>query len=383
MRFLLILALILPLTSFALECSFRSHEELGRQVLAQIQNLRCPAKRIHLTFDDGPHPQFTPLLLNELNLRGVKSTFFVSTTNIAPANVAQRNIVKSAMDSGHAIGSHGHEHEAYDIRMDTQNRVLTSLTPDEKLRQIRLSTRYLNEATGNRYSRQRPLLYRFPYGRGVLPSDSELDEMERRGEIRFSSRDRQLRLREYRSLSAPLHAIAEAGYGHLLWNHDSSDSTANAPRPNDPDSKVRFITQNLSSLCSSSNTDIVSLFHDIKPFNPEVVAVLIDLGRCLGMSFVDQGTILQSQALANAGTYIAKESVQAAPVRRLDEIGELLKSLGPDCPPEEQNAPGSCYSQDARRTFRDCESGEVSICIRGSWFRKTEEKLQECRARGL
>lgn len=381
MKLALCLILLLPASTWALECSFRSHAELGQLVLSRIQNLRCSPKRIHLTFDDGPHPQYTPMILEELRLRNVKATFFVSTTNIAPDHLTQRNIVNAEMDAGHSVGSHGHEHEAYDVRM-ANGQVLPSLSPEEKSRQIRLYTRYLNEATHNRFGRQHPLLYRFPYGRGVLPSDAELDEIERRGDMRFSSRDRLVRLREYRALSAPLHAIADSGYGHLLWNHDSEDSTASAPA-NDPASKAQFISRNLAGLCSSPNADIVSLFHDIKPFNPEVVAVLIDLGKCLGMNFVDQKTILQASALSNAGTYISREHIQATPVRRLDEIGRILESLGPDCPEESPPAPGSCYSQDAQRTFRDCESGEVSICIRGSWFRKTEEKLQECRARGL
>ena len=376
MRFFLAMITLLPSVSWALSCNFRSHQELGRLALAQVQNLNCEPKRVHLTFDDGPHPQNTPLLLRELNLRGVKSTFFVSTTNIAPKHDAQKEIVSTIMDSGHTIGSHGYEHVAHALRNGER------LSPEESNRQILLSTRYLDEATGNRFSRQRPLMFRFPYGRGVLPSDDEMEEMERRGEIHFSSPDRAVRLREYRALSGPLHRIAAAGYGHLLWNHDSEDSTTNAPT-DDPDSKAAFITKNLSEMCSSSNRDIVALFHDIKPFNPEVVSIVIDLGRCLGINFVDSATILSSPALRSAGTWIPKEQIIAEPVRRIDQIGELLASLNPSCPEEDSPTPGSCFSQDLNRYFRDCESGAESICIRGGWFRKTEEKILQCRSRGL
>lgn len=377
MRFVLTLLLLFPSASWALSCTFRSNQALGQLALAQAQNLNCGPKRVHLTFDDGPHPQFTPLLLRELNLRGVKSTFFVSTTNIAPGREAQRNIVKSIMDTGHAVGSHGHEHVAHALRNGER------LSPEESMRQIRLSTQYLNEATGNRFSRQRPLMFRFPYGRGVLPSDAEMDEMERRGEIRFSSSDRAVRLREYRALSGPLHRIAEADYGHLLWNHDSGDSSSSAPS-NTPEAKSAFVVRNLSEMCSSTNRDIVALFHDIKSFNPEVIPVLIDLGRCLGINFVDAPTIQSSEALRTAATWIPRESIQQEPVRRVDAIADLLRNLNANCPDEEvQEAPGSCYSQDLNRYFRDCEAGEVSICIRGGWTTKTEEKLQQCRARGL
>ncbi len=384
MKFLFLTLFAVTLDARALTCQFRSHEALGRAVLEQVQDLNCGArKKVHLTFDDGPHADYTPLLLRELAMRRVRSTFFVSTTNISPGRVTQRQIVSKIMDEGHAVGSHGHRHEAYDLRMDAKGeKVSETLTPREQEEEIRLSKTYLNQATANRYSRQTPLLFRFPYGRGALPSDTELDALERRGKMRFSAEDRPTRLKEYRRLSSPLHNIAEAGHGHLLWNHDSQDSSSSAPS-NTPESKASFVAKNLRGLCTSPQTDIVSLFHDIKSFNPEVIAVLIDIGQCLGISFVDSRTILQSQALLSSATYIPQERIQSAPVERLDSIAEFLKTLGPDCEEEKEPTPGSCFSESLNRHFGDCEAGTVSICIRGSWYQKTDQKLQECRARGL
>jgi peptidoglycan/xylan/chitin deacetylase (PgdA/CDA1 family) len=383
MIYLLPLTFFLSLNAMALNCSFKSHEALGQLALAQVQTMNCSTpKRIHLTFDDGPHGTYTPQLLQELNRRNVRSTFFISTTNIAPGKETQRNIVKSIMDSGHTLGSHGHRHEAYDLRLNSQGTpVSESLTEEERVREIRLSTQYLNEATNNRYGRQRPLLFRFPYGRGALPSDRELEEMERRNEIRFTSQDRTIRLREYRRLSSPLHAVATEGYGHLLWNHDSMDSSSSAPT-NSPQSKSEFIVRNLRNFCSSSHRDIVSLFHDIKSFNPEVIAVLIDLAQCLGLSFVDAPTILSASSLQNNGTYLSQETIQGEPVKHMDEIAKLLKNIGPDCEQHEPT-PGSCYSESLNRFFGDCEGGSVSICIRGSWYSRTPAKEAECRARGF
>lgn len=384
MNRLFLVLFFLTLKAHALNCNFRSHEALGRLVLNQVQDLNCRnPKRVHLTFDDGPQTEFTPLLLRELNLRRVRSTFFVSTTNIAPGRNTQRGIVSSIMDSGHTVGSHGHRHDPYDLRLNSSGqRVSQPLTPEEQEDEIKLSTTYLNQATANRYSRQTPLLFRFPYGRGALPSDSELDELERRGAMRLPSSDRPNRLREYRRLSAPLHSIASQGYGHLLWNHDSQDSTASAP-VNTLQAKANFVTQNLRGLCSSSQTDIVSLFHDTKSFNPEVIAVLIDLGQCLGMNFVDARSILQSHSILNHATFIPREIIQSAPVRQIDSITEILRNIGPDCEEKSEPAPGSCFSQSLNRYFADCESGSVSICLRGSWYQKTEQKIQECHSRGL
>lgn len=35
------------------------------------------APRVALTFDDGPHPTYTPALLDGLKERGIRATFFV------------------------------------------------------------------------------------------------------------------------------------------------------------------------------------------------------------------------------------------------------------------------------------------------------------------
>ena len=55
-------------------------ESLGTvQVIgsAEAENV----KKIALTFDDGPHPVYTPLLLDGLAKRKVKATFFITGEN--------------------------------------------------------------------------------------------------------------------------------------------------------------------------------------------------------------------------------------------------------------------------------------------------------------
>lgn len=382
-RFLASLLLLsTPVWSFV--CPSQGNLELAREVENRLQDLSCGSgKRVHLTFDDGPHPVFTPKLLEELNKRKVKTTFFVSTTNITPERTTQREIVKSAMDSGHFIGSHGHHHEAYDLRLNVQGEANgKSMNEKERTEELRLTSLYLDQATAGRFSKQRPKLFRFPYGRGVLPSDSELELMQKKGMMNFSSPDRQVRLHEYRLLSEPLQEIGSKGYGHLLWNHDSMDSTTSAPNES-LSSKANYIVQNLAGLCKSPQQDIVSLFHDIKSFNPEAVGIIIDMGKCLGLKFVSAGEILTSPELVRRGTYISKDKILGAPVSRMDEIGELLKDLACEDEKTPLSKKNSCYSKDMNRTYGDCESGNVSICIRGSWFQRTDLKEEECRARGL
>ena len=60
-----------------------------------------------LTFDDGPHPVWTPLLLDGLKERGVKATFFLMGENI-PGN---EEIVERMVREGHLVGNHSYRHE--------------------------------------------------------------------------------------------------------------------------------------------------------------------------------------------------------------------------------------------------------------------------------
>lgn len=62
--------------------------------------------KVALTFDDGPHPVYTPQLLDGLNERDVHATFFVVGENI-PGN---EEILKRMDAEGHLIGNHTYNH---------------------------------------------------------------------------------------------------------------------------------------------------------------------------------------------------------------------------------------------------------------------------------
>ena len=64
------------------------------------------APKIALTFDDGPSAVWTPALLDGLNERGVKATFFLLGEN------ADKNpeIVNRMAEEGHLIGNHTYHH---------------------------------------------------------------------------------------------------------------------------------------------------------------------------------------------------------------------------------------------------------------------------------
>jgi len=59
-----------------------------------------------LTFDDGPHPECTPLMLDVLARHGVKATFFVVGERAEKSPALLRRILAE----GHAIASHTQTH---------------------------------------------------------------------------------------------------------------------------------------------------------------------------------------------------------------------------------------------------------------------------------
>ena len=63
-------------------------------------------KKIALTFDDGPHPQYTPEILDILKEYNIKATFFVVGQNVE----LHPEIVKRAISEEHDIGNHTFTH---------------------------------------------------------------------------------------------------------------------------------------------------------------------------------------------------------------------------------------------------------------------------------
>jgi peptidoglycan/xylan/chitin deacetylase (PgdA/CDA1 family) len=65
---------------------------------------------VALTFDDGPHPEHTPRLLDRLAEHGIAATFFAVGTR------ARRHpaLIRRIVDDGHALGNHSLTHSGPD-----------------------------------------------------------------------------------------------------------------------------------------------------------------------------------------------------------------------------------------------------------------------------
>jgi peptidoglycan/xylan/chitin deacetylase (PgdA/CDA1 family) len=66
-------------------------------------------RAIALTFDDGPHPQYTPKLLDVLERYQITASFFCLGVCVRHAP----EVVKTVYERGHWVGLHGYTHRSF------------------------------------------------------------------------------------------------------------------------------------------------------------------------------------------------------------------------------------------------------------------------------
>jgi peptidoglycan/xylan/chitin deacetylase (PgdA/CDA1 family) len=111
---------------------------------ASIWRGRRTARRIALTFDDGPDPTWTPRILKLLSARDVPATFFV----IGERAARSPNLVREMVGAGHEVGNHSWSH-----------RSLWFCTPQRTAIEITRAHELLSDLTGGA-----PRYYRPPWG---------------------------------------------------------------------------------------------------------------------------------------------------------------------------------------------------------------------------
>lgn len=176
--------------------SRRLRRWLGSYLLCRVEGA---TGRFALTFDDGPSPTHTPRILDLLERRGVRATFFV----LGPHVRRHPALVRRLAEAGHEIGIHGESH------------LPPALKPGSVLsREIERIHGLVFDLTGHR-----PRFYRPPFGlitpgqarllreRGHRPvlGDVYPDDAERPGAANIAAR-----------------ALARLGEGSILLLHDAS-----------------------------------------------------------------------------------------------------------------------------------------------------------------
>lgn len=147
-----------------LAASFFGTARLGKdQILpafcqTEIKNGEKQMKKVALTFDDGPDPEYTQELLEGLKARDVRATFFVLGKQAEQYPKLTEQIAKE----GHLIGCHGYEHVN-----------LKSLSMEEACRQMTQTADLICGITGSR-----PMFMRPPYGKSHEGMEEKVQMIE-------------------------------------------------------------------------------------------------------------------------------------------------------------------------------------------------------------
>lgn len=125
------------------------------------------ARNLYLTFDDGPHPDHTPALLDLLAEHGAKASFFLVGREVERHDALARRIASE----GHTLGNHSYSHPRFE-----------ALTLDEQLEEIERTQRLLTGIDGRSRHAFRP-------PRGVLTGAMLASLVRRRHRIDYWSYD--------------------------------------------------------------------------------------------------------------------------------------------------------------------------------------------------
>ncbi|MBL8263136.1 MAG: polysaccharide deacetylase family protein [Xanthomonadaceae bacterium] len=122
---------------------------------------------LYLTFDDGPHPEHTPVLLDLLAKHRVRATFYLIGQQVE----RHAEVVRRIVSEGHGLGNHSWSHPHFD-----------RLPLAEQRREIEHTERLLARFDGLARHDFRP-------PRGVMPVPMVLDCIRRGRRIAFWSYD--------------------------------------------------------------------------------------------------------------------------------------------------------------------------------------------------
>jgi len=107
--------------------------EFGFYIKALCKN-PAKGKKIALSFDDGPHPQYTPAILDVLKEYDVKACFFCIGNNIK----GNEEVLRRIKEEGHLIGNHSFSH-SFSFPLYSKKRMIKDLEAFERITEPILS----------------------------------------------------------------------------------------------------------------------------------------------------------------------------------------------------------------------------------------------------
>lgn len=162
-------------------------------------------KRIALTFDDGPHKEYTQRILEILKTHGVKATFFIVGEN------AERypDRIQTIAEEGHELGNHTYSHAS-----------VNKLSPKELEEELEKTSQIIERITGIR-----PKVFRPPFG---AYNDSCVERITSLGYrcVLWSKDSRDWELPPVGTIVSTMEAVSA---GDILLFHDYNQK--NSPTP--------------------------------------------------------------------------------------------------------------------------------------------------------
>lgn len=138
---------------------------------------------IAMTYDDGPHPQNTPRLLDMLRERNIKATFYVigRSVNMYP------HIVRRIVAEGHEIGNHTWTHRKLTALSNSQVRWEMNKTRDAIVAACGVQPRTMRPPYGALRQNQRAWIYK-EYGYPTVLWNVDPEDWRRPGVSVVTSR---------------------------------------------------------------------------------------------------------------------------------------------------------------------------------------------------
>ncbi len=200
--------------------------------------------KVALTFDDGPHPRTTPLVLDTLRERNVKATFFVVGRQVAENPDLLRRIV----EEGHTLGNHTYSHAN-----------MSNLSPQQMRQELQSTQKAVDNALGYHYPMT---LMRPPYGNPYF------DNLEM--------------LPVFRKV------VREQGLFIVMWTVDSDDYLFDGL----PQKVVRHVMRADKTSKRKEGSDKVLLLHDTHQQTADALAEIIDYYEASDLEFTDVRELL-------------------------------------------------------------------------------------------
>jgi peptidoglycan/xylan/chitin deacetylase (PgdA/CDA1 family) len=119
----------------------RQIKRIVKAKVSPITHVETDKPLVAITFDDGPHPIYTPILMDVFKMFHAYGTFFM----VGQEALKYRSIVREAADAGHVIGNHTMDHLS-----------MRSVGRQERLKQLWMCRKALSPY-GRKY-------FRAPYG---------------------------------------------------------------------------------------------------------------------------------------------------------------------------------------------------------------------------